>query len=309
MFERYKLPQEIEDKIFLYLDYKTLSKARDLQSGYVKRITQFYNIYEAAKVGNLVNIKWVLNGEFIYTGNALLMAVYSGNLNNMKWIYENTKCGYYTYDIFGEAVRNGNLDNMKWLLEVGFKLNSSLLEQAVNKGILDNIKWIRGKDIEWVSSTFSVAASHGNLENMKWMLENGCPLSEYVLTSAIKNGKQTNIRWLLEHGCQGTVLDLISLVRIGNLEIIKLFCLYHPDIIQYGGYQISDAAIIKGNLKVMKWLYEHDCKFDTSKIDFIKHVNYIKNAKLTKNEMWLLKIDKNYNKTCLTLMSELPQIS
>ena len=71
------------------------------------------------------------------------MAVYNGNLDNMKWIFENTKYCYSPYDIFGEAVRNGNLDNMKWLVEVGFKLNSILLGLSVNKGILDNIKWIR----------------------------------------------------------------------------------------------------------------------------------------------------------------------
>ncbi len=53
------LPQEILDKIFLYLDYKTLENCRELQSEFVKSTTQYDNFYDAAKNGNLKALKWL----------------------------------------------------------------------------------------------------------------------------------------------------------------------------------------------------------------------------------------------------------
>jgi len=54
-----KLPQELQDKIYLYLDFETLKKTRTYQSNYVKRITKFNIVNDAAKFGNLDNMKWL----------------------------------------------------------------------------------------------------------------------------------------------------------------------------------------------------------------------------------------------------------
>ncbi len=53
------LPQELIDKIFLYLDYDTLVNCRELQSEFVKSTTHYANLEDAARNGNLKALKWL----------------------------------------------------------------------------------------------------------------------------------------------------------------------------------------------------------------------------------------------------------
>ena len=48
-------------------------------------------------------------------------AVKSGNLQKMKWLYDN-KCPWNCYT-FPNAAQNGNLENMNWLRENGCPTN------------------------------------------------------------------------------------------------------------------------------------------------------------------------------------------
>lgn len=51
-----KLPQEIQDKIFLYLDHEDLKKCREMQSDYVKEITESNNYEDAIRRRNSKNV-------------------------------------------------------------------------------------------------------------------------------------------------------------------------------------------------------------------------------------------------------------
>ncbi len=54
------LPQELQDKIFLYLDYSTLVDCKELQSPFVQKYTEFDTLYEAVKNGNTNNVKYLI---------------------------------------------------------------------------------------------------------------------------------------------------------------------------------------------------------------------------------------------------------
>ncbi len=54
-----QLPQELQDIIFLYLDFSTLEKCREIQSEFVKSTTMYNNLEDAAKNDNLKNTKWL----------------------------------------------------------------------------------------------------------------------------------------------------------------------------------------------------------------------------------------------------------
>ena len=111
------MPQELQDKIFLYLDFKTLKNTRAVQSYYVKKTTEFKDINVAAQNGNLDNMKWLLENGCPWGKFTFYTATKNGNLDNMKWLLENG-CPWNA-STFGNAAENGNLDNMKWLLENG----------------------------------------------------------------------------------------------------------------------------------------------------------------------------------------------
>jgi len=66
--EKKSLPIEIWDKIWLLCDAETLKKTRELQSNYIKKITEFFTFNDAAINGNFENMKWLKenNCPYIY---------------------------------------------------------------------------------------------------------------------------------------------------------------------------------------------------------------------------------------------------
>jgi len=93
IFAKWKLDIYITDEIFLYLDFETLQKTRILQSKYVKNVTAYSDISIAASHGNLANMKWLLENDYIFDEyefrKAFSNAAEHGNLANMNWLLEN----------------------------------------------------------------------------------------------------------------------------------------------------------------------------------------------------------------------------
>ncbi len=83
------LPQELQDKIFMYLDYSTLVDCRELQSSFVQKCTEFDTLYEAVKNGNTYNvIKLIKQGE-IPDIDLIWVATAYKHTDILKWFNEN----------------------------------------------------------------------------------------------------------------------------------------------------------------------------------------------------------------------------
>ena len=54
-----KFPEEIRERIFLWLNHKDLERTRCYQSKYIKEITKYKSIREAKKNNNLKNENWL----------------------------------------------------------------------------------------------------------------------------------------------------------------------------------------------------------------------------------------------------------
>lgn len=131
-----KLPQEIQDKILLKLDWETLERSRDLQSEYVKNRTQFKTITEAALHGNLENMKWLKSIGCHWDTDVFAVAAAKGNLEIMKWLREND-CPW-DFRPFSYATRQGNLENMKWLYS-----NDCIPYFDAYKAYPENVRWLK----------------------------------------------------------------------------------------------------------------------------------------------------------------------
>jgi hypothetical protein len=118
------LPQEIIDKIFLELDYENLEETRAIQSEYVQKCTEYFNITDASKNGNLENMKWLKEQGCPWNDYTFEYAATNGNLENMKWLKEQG-CSLNIH-VFNAATENGNLENMKWLKEQGCPWNTRI---------------------------------------------------------------------------------------------------------------------------------------------------------------------------------------
>lgn len=107
-----KLPQEILDKVFLYLDWNTLSNTRKIQSDYVKKITEFEHAEIAAFDRNISNMKWLIYNRDITDVSlryAFKYVMYNDDIETVKWFldsrYKPYKQNKYIIDL---AERFGN---------------------------------------------------------------------------------------------------------------------------------------------------------------------------------------------------------
>ena len=143
------LPTDIWNKIWLsFVDEETLKNTRELQSDYVKKWTESFKMQDAAKHGNLGNLKWLLANKFCKNTFPSATAKH-GNLEIMKWLLENN-CPWNSYTFY-QAAEYGNLENMKWLLE--------------NK-------------CPWDIDSYSNAVRFGNSQVINWLQDNNCPMRE-----------------------------------------------------------------------------------------------------------------------------------
>lgn len=271
------LPQEIQDKIFLTLSpygpgFETLERTRVLQSNYVKKVTEFDNINDAAKANNLDNMKWIYkytfyqnaNETIIYNETRFTMQIVAefGNAKNiiniLEWLKDKTI--FRNEFIFELAARNKNttagLIIMKWLYENKCPWDESIFICAAKNGDLDNMKWLHKMGCPWnvnVTIMLSRQKNNNNLNNLKWLIDNGCPFNKWTLVSAVKGGNLDIMKYLHEIG-----IDL-------DLEVFEAAIRYkHTDIIQ---------------INIIKWLIEMRCPWDdfifTSAIES-KNLNIIK---------------------------------
>ena len=157
------------------------------------------------KIGDLESIKYlhtktdIIFPKFCDPNYTFSAAARNGNLMAMKWLLENG-CPFGNFT-FCHAAENGNLENMKWLLENGCPFDKATFSDTAGNGNLVNMKWLLENGCPFYKYTFCAAALNGNLVNMKWLLEKGCPFDGMTFDAAAYNGNQDNMDWLLEKGC------------------------------------------------------------------------------------------------------------
>ncbi len=115
-----KLPQELEDIIFLNLNFDTLVECREIQSAYVKKCTEYNSFGIAAEKGNLHCIRYLfsqgLKPSKYYSFNLMNEAADNGHLEIVIWLHENRTEGCTTWAM-DYAAKNGHLEIVNFLKE------------------------------------------------------------------------------------------------------------------------------------------------------------------------------------------------
>jgi hypothetical protein len=112
------LPQELQDKIFMYLDYSTLVECRELQSPFVHKWTEFDTLDKAVKNGNTNNVKYLIEQRKILERDIVIVC-YAKMYNQdeiLKYLNENRNNHPYINRmfLFDEMVENGKKTYMKF---------------------------------------------------------------------------------------------------------------------------------------------------------------------------------------------------
>lgn len=163
------LPVEIKDKIFLYLDpwsdFETLDCCRELQSSYIRHLTQFNDINKAAQIGNVANMKYLI-----------------------LWSCVPLEC----IPCFSLDRKN---EILNYYLQKNRPLHKPFTKRIKLKNInIDNLMWLMENGCDWNKVVFAVFISLVNRKDMhffvnqKWLLSNMCPYCAYTITLAITIG-------------------------------------------------------------------------------------------------------------------------
>ena len=145
------------------------------------------------------------------------------------------------------AAQNGDLEKMKWLYE-NYQWKDISEDEADEQEIED---WPLMNEY-----TFKCAAEHGNFDVMKWLRENGCPWDETALMYAVKRGNLDNMKWLCENGCPRDENAFSWAVVYGHLEIMKyLYTINCPLNKERACYYALCKCV--PDFEVINWLRKH----------------------------------------------------
>ena len=205
------LPCDVVQEIFIkYCDHDTLCNTRKLQSTRVRRCTQFGNMKEAIKAGNLENVKWIArNDEWKKKGNDFLAyAAECGHLECLKWLFHALRhrsfesvCESEGRFFYRHAAMGGHLEICTWLLENGAQLTSDTFRHIIQVGNVEVIEWCTQNGCNLNEHTFS-AAFDAKIEVLEWLKLNNCPWGVVSIEYArINNFSSHVIKWLESNGC------------------------------------------------------------------------------------------------------------
>jgi hypothetical protein len=218
-----KLQQDLQDKILLELGWNTLNKTRKIQSLYVQRITQYDCIEEAAKYGNLPNMRWLYkyNPDLPYehtvfeaacgrksTTEAIPILQYlmlhncyyyintlyhniTIPIKTLRWLYNNRgtkKWKIHDDDnnpITDMAIKDPEFDLVKYIKETGYRPTKSTFVYAINDDNIRDLRYLHGSRCPYNYRIFSYAIGHGNLEVIKFLYGMRYYWDEEILMEAI----------------------------------------------------------------------------------------------------------------------------
>lgn len=274
------LPVVIRDRIFLYFgtgrDFKTLERTRELQSPYIRQLTQFNNISRDARFGNLDNIKWLREMGHNWKKNTLGNAALFGDLDIIKWLYANgcndIKFQEYQSCAQNMAIKGCKIDILNWMLENNFAFYHTAIGMCLSTGNIDIIKWMLNTDF--------------------YLLERIIPLQYYTVKYVVNSCKLEIIEYL--HEC-GILLDdlLNKAIEYNKFNIMK-WAIKH-------GYSYSNRsfrlAAECSNIDHMIWLLDNGCIWYKNHLDvftFSKEVETWINVNLYNSDKYLKNSHLNF---------------
>lgn len=250
------LPIEIQDKIFLYLDYESLQNTRDFQSEYVLSKTKFCTYREAILDNNLENIKWLYNKDHIetnlhedkgqYTRDylpfevALWDFIPRGTSDTDELSMDSAKVRYRKECIFllVNAIKNGNQEIIKWILEHKYP------DSEPRTGI-----------------AICACVYYNDLENAKFLFSQGFPINiniAYLWCSENKN--EEFVRWIHSGAISPNENHAVRAIRNSNMFILKVFL----DIGLQMGVSMYNQAVMQREIEIIDWLQEVKCPINSS---------------------------------------------
>ena len=250
---------EEDDQYYLTkCTFEQLQGTRKYQSEWVQKCTEGMEMKDALQKGNLENMKWIWNQK-------------------KKW--EAIDC---VDELFPLAAKMGYFEILKWLHEIkcpeGINIRdefagSSAFSMAAKTGSLEMMKWLNDHGYEWDENTFDYAAVNGSLENMMWLKESGCNWNEDTCYCILRHGNLQNVIWSKQNGFVFDEYSYVAAAEAGNLKVMQWL---HEQGVPMNA-KCFEMAAQQGNIKMMQWLKAHHCPVNKETLKYaIFHMHQMK---------------------------------
>jgi hypothetical protein len=227
----------------------------------------------AASRNNFQLIKWLYEIECPWDENAMLAAIYVGNMEILDFL-EKRNCPWPD-DVFLCVAKSGNIQVAHWLLEKGrplcnYKRKNGLLakplEVALECGYYDLIELFQkeGLPLPNISNKmFSIgnAAIRGDFLSVKKLHEMGCPWGKDPLARAQTDrwtecSNREMMSWMIENGCPLESSTACSTaISYNNFGLLKWLC--------EKGCPLDELCMFVacsfGEFEMLIWLNERTC--------------------------------------------------
>ena len=193
----------------------------------------------------------------------LHVAAYRGNLDIIKYIYENREkypSMYCTCTVSMDiAAEYGHLEIVKYLLTIGIKCNKETMYRACENGHSEVVKFLKENCRVVVDDrALSLAIEYCHLELIKYLYSIRVTCRNRNISDAVKQGRLDIIQFLHDNSrgekwwCNGISLDIAA--KNGHLEVLKYI---HENGIEisYPSFTALRLAVENGHLEVIKFLY------------------------------------------------------
>ncbi|GMF28985.1 unnamed protein product [Phytophthora fragariaefolia] len=220
----------------------------------------------AAKDGDLLFLRWLRAKGLAHSfTNALPISAASGQLETIKWLYEEAVERKLTTDCITQAAREGHLDVVKWLDARKCPATTAAMDEAASAGFLEVVQWLHRNRTEGCSmSAMNGAAENGHLDVVKWLhaeRNEGCSVS--AMEKAAGNGHLEVVQWLHSHrseGCTERAMDWAA--KGGHLNVVKWLSQNRSEGCTTAA---MNWAAYGGHLGTIKWLHQNRCEGFTPK--------------------------------------------
>ena len=144
-------------------------------------------------------LKWAVESGFKLSMSNVLYAIYSGDLDTVKWLRANNAPWGKSIDLY--LGRSGNLELVQWVLANGLD-DRNLCMNAVIHGHLHILEWALDNGY-YLDETEALERAATKLETLKWFYNRGHIIGANIYDIAARNGCVEVVEWLLSVGVKG----------------------------------------------------------------------------------------------------------
>jgi Ran GTPase-activating protein (RanGAP) involved in mRNA processing and transport len=184
-------------------------------------------------------------------------------------------------DICKIAAKNGQLDCLIFLHEENFSWDERAFTLAARNGHLKCLKYLYEKKCPYDKEEIcKLVVEYGHLECLIFAHENGFPWDEFkICNKATKYGKFDCLKYLTEKGCLLNEKTFINAAKFGNLQILNWLVENNCKISTSA--DVYEYAAEKNNVEMMEWFFSKGCVFS----DEIFKISFKDSSELMKE--WL----------------------